>query len=87
MGAGAPVIAWDVNFNREVLDRAGAFFADADILAGEIEDVEADPSAARERGRDGRKHAAATYRWDDVTDGYEAMCRELLETTHQRQEL
>jgi glycosyltransferase involved in cell wall biosynthesis len=77
MGAGSPVIAWDVNFNREVLEHAGLFFADADTLAGHLETTEADPSTARGRGQDGRKRAADVYRWDDVAEGYEAMCQEL----------
>lgn len=77
MGAGAPVIAWDVDFNREVLDDAGRFFADPVQLATELEQLEADPVAARAQGGNGRKRAVTTYRWDEVTTGYERLFQEL----------
>jgi glycosyltransferase involved in cell wall biosynthesis len=78
MGAGAPTVAWDVNFNREVLGEAGQFFGNSQDLAGLIEKIEADPLAARESGDAGRRRAAITYRWDDVAIGYEALCYRLL---------
>jgi len=80
MGAGASVIAWDVNFNREVLGDTGRFFAHALDLAAAVEDVEADPLAAGSLGEDARKRAATEYRWDDVAAGYESLCYRLLDT-------
>ena len=77
MGAGAAVTAYDVNFNREVLDASGQFFADAATLTRLIEQVEADPMTAAARGGLARRRAAERYRWDDVTDGYEALCKAL----------
>lgn len=78
MGAGASVLAYDVNFNREVLgDEAGRFFADAAGLAERIEAAEADPGAAADRGVEARKRAAERYVWDDVAAAYERLCADL----------
>ncbi|WP_067483537.1 DUF1972 domain-containing protein [Actinomadura hibisca] len=78
MGAGASVVAYDVNFNREVLGaEAGRFFHDAASLAAEVEAAEADPSAAADRGEAARKRAAEQYVWDDVAAAYERLCEDL----------
>ncbi|MFC9976909.1 DUF1972 domain-containing protein [Spirillospora sp. NPDC127200] len=79
MGAGASVLAYDVNFNREVLgEEAGRFFGDAASLAAEIEAAEADPGAASDRGEAARKRAAERYVWDDVAAAYERLCEDLV---------
>lgn len=78
MGAAAPVLAFDVNFNREVLGDTGRFWADAKDVAVSIEQVEADPVAARERGLRGQAHVAEHYRWEDVADSYELLCERLV---------
>nr|WP_285695700.1 DUF1972 domain-containing protein [Actinomadura sp. NBRC 104412] len=79
MGAGASVVAYDVNFNREVLgEEAGRFFTDAVSLAHLIEAAEADPQAAAERGSAARKRAAERYVWDDVAAAYERLCEDLV---------
>lgn len=75
-GAGAPVIAFDVVFNREVLRGDGLFFTDPAGAAGAIEDVEAHPEEARARGRRLRAEIGR-YSWDSVTDGYERLLRAL----------
>jgi glycosyltransferase involved in cell wall biosynthesis len=76
MGAGTAVLAYDVVFNREVLDAAGRYFRDAADVAALVEQAEADPTAMAALGQ-----RAATevrrYDWDDVTDRYEALAREL----------
>ena len=77
MGAGANVIAWDVNFNREVLGDSGRYFADASQLTKLIEETEADPVSGRENGVKTRYRAADAYRWDDVAAGYDRLCAEL----------
>ncbi|MWK34004.1 DUF1972 domain-containing protein [Actinomadura sp. J1-007] len=80
MGAGASVLAYDVNFNREVLgEEAGRFFGDAASLAAAIEAAEADPGAAADRGGAARKRAAERYVWDDVAAAYERLCVDLKE--------
>ena len=83
LGAGAATLAYDVVFNREVLGAAGRFFADAAQVTTRIEEAEADPAAldelrllARARSRE--------YDWDDVADGYEQLCRRLLERRSRR---
>jgi glycosyltransferase involved in cell wall biosynthesis len=77
MGAGAPTIAWEVNFNREVLGRTGQFFSNASDLTRLIEEIEQDPAAAHDRGETGRLRATELYRWDKVALGYEKLCRDL----------
>jgi glycosyltransferase involved in cell wall biosynthesis len=78
MGAAAAVIAWDVNFNREVLGDTGWFFSNPTALAAAVEEIESDPVAAGALGKDACKRATTEYRWDDVALGYEALCRGLL---------
>ncbi len=78
LGAGAPVTAFDVDFNREVARETGLYFADEADVAAALKTVEADPAAARERGAAGRRSAGERYRWDDVAAGYEDVCRRLL---------
>jgi glycosyltransferase involved in cell wall biosynthesis len=78
MGAGAPVLAFDVNFNREVLGETGRFWTTpADVVAA-VETVEADPAAVRALGCAGQARAEQLYRWDDVADRYEALCKSLV---------
>jgi glycosyltransferase involved in cell wall biosynthesis len=78
LGAAAPVAAWDVVFNREVAGGAGVWFADPTGVARACEQAEADPTAARARGRAGQAAVAERFRWDDVAAGYEALAVELL---------
>jgi glycosyltransferase involved in cell wall biosynthesis len=77
MGAGASVIGWDVNFNREVLGDTGRFFATAAELAELVEATEKDPAAAHDLAESGRQRAAERYRWDNVALGYEQLCQDL----------
>jgi glycosyltransferase involved in cell wall biosynthesis len=78
LGAGAPVAAWDVVFNREVAGAAGVWFADPAGVARACEQAEADPAAALARGRAGQADVALRYRWEDVAAGYEALAVELV---------
>ena len=72
------MVAFDVDFNREVIGDGGLFFVDdADVTAA-LKQVEADPVDARERGDAGRAAVARRYRWDDVAAGYEDLCRRLV---------
>jgi glycosyltransferase involved in cell wall biosynthesis len=77
IGAGAPTTAFDVTFNREVLEEAGVYFSDADDVAALVEAGEADPEGTRARGVAARARAAA-YDWDDVADAYERLCEDLV---------
>jgi glycosyltransferase involved in cell wall biosynthesis len=76
MGAGAPTIAFDVRFNREVLGEPGRYFADAAALAKLIDEAEADPAGTADRGRETRA-GASRYDWDDVAVKYEQLCARL----------
>jgi len=78
MGAGAPVIAFDVNFNREVLADTGRYFADDATLAALLEGAESDPQDARRLGRAGRERAGRLYNWDAVAAEYERVCVDLV---------
>lgn len=84
MGAGAPVLAYDVTFNREVLGDTGRFFATPEALARLVADEEADPGACAGRGLRGQARAAALYDWEAVTDGYEALCERLAKLGRRR---
>ncbi|MEW1957295.1 DUF1972 domain-containing protein [Kineococcus sp. NPDC059986] len=78
IGAGAAVDAFDVGFNREVLQDAGRYWTDAHDVRRLVEDAEADEAAVHARGRAGRARARV-YDWDLVADDYEALCRDLAE--------
>lgn len=78
MGAAAPVLALDVDFNREVLGDTGAFFRDAASLAELVEKAESDDWAGDARGRAGQDRARRLYDWDAVTAGYEQLCYDLV---------
>ena len=77
MGAGAPVTAHDNVFNREVTGGRARFFVDGPEVVAALAADESDLAAAAARGAEGRAHVAACYRWDDVTDGYEQLAKEL----------
>jgi glycosyltransferase involved in cell wall biosynthesis len=76
LGAGAATIAFDVSFNREVLESTGTYFATAADVAARIEAAEADPGGTLARGRAARKRARH-YDWDEVADRYEELARRL----------
>jgi len=84
LGAGTAVIAYDVDFNREVLGGEGRFFGTSADVSMLIEAAEADPADAIEEGQRLRKHADTNYRWDDVTDGYAALLTRLKNGFSQR---
>lgn len=75
-GAGAPVIAFDVSFNREVIGSDGWFFADEAELGRRILEAEVDPETAVATGARLRS-AIARYDWDDVADKYELLLSDL----------
>ncbi|MEO6715308.1 MAG: DUF1972 domain-containing protein [Mycobacteriales bacterium] len=84
MGAAAPVLAFDVNFNREVLGDTGRYWSDREAVRSAITDVEADLDAARARGVAGQQRAAERYRWDDVAERYERLCLDLVQRRMKR---
>jgi glycosyltransferase involved in cell wall biosynthesis len=78
MGAGAPVVAFDCVFNREVAGDTGCYFERRSDVAAALENAERDADAAEERGHRGRDRARARYNWDDVTTRYEVLARKLV---------
>ena len=79
MGAGAPVLAFDCEFNREVTDGQALFWSDSDDLARILDDVaegEIDEMLG-DFSRHGRQRVASQYQWDAVTDQYEALIQRL----------
>jgi glycosyltransferase involved in cell wall biosynthesis len=76
LGAGAAVIGFDVDFNREVAGEAGTWFRDADEVAARIQEAEADPARVLAAGVCAKQRAAA-YDWDEVAIGYEQLAQRL----------
>ena len=80
MGAGAPVLAYDCEFNREVTADHAFFWSDAESLAtvlDEIAEGEADEQLT-EFSAAGRQRISEHYQWDAVTDEYESMLERLM---------
>ena len=75
MGAGAPVLAYDVEFNREVTDGQAFFWATAPELTAIFNQSAGDGLDERfaEFTTNGIARIAAVYQWDSVTDEYEAL--------------
>ncbi|PRB17243.1 DUF1972 domain-containing protein [Microbacterium sp. MYb62] len=77
MGAGTAVIAFDVTFNREVLDEQGWYFADPALVTSALEATESDPHAVDAVARTLRSRAAEAFSWNDVADAYEQLARRI----------
>lgn len=77
MGAGAPVLAWDVSFNREVAGPVAGYFDRPESLGPLLTAAEADPATMVNRGLALRERARVRYDWDAVTTCYEDLCRRL----------
>jgi glycosyltransferase involved in cell wall biosynthesis len=79
MGAGAPVLAFDCEFNREVTAERALYWSSGedmvalmdDLADGEFDDLLPELSAA------GRKRITEHYQWDRVTDKYEELLHHL----------
>lgn len=78
LGAGAPVTAFDVNFNREVSGGHALFFESPNQLAlcVESDDHRRDSS----RSQAGRRHVRKHYQWEDVAQRYLRLCESLAPT-------
>ena len=77
MGAGAPIVAFDVVFNREVCGDTALFYDSPVALTSLLEKAEAEPDEGRPRAAAARNRAAELYTWDEVADGYEALVERL----------
>jgi glycosyltransferase involved in cell wall biosynthesis len=76
IGAGAAVLAFDVDFNRGVVAEAGRYFSSPADVAGLVEAAESDPADVARAGRRARQ-LAASYDWDTVAAGYEQLALKL----------
>ncbi|MDP1876047.1 MAG: DUF1972 domain-containing protein [Actinomycetota bacterium] len=79
MGAGAPVLAFDVEFNREVTDGRAYFWRDAEMLTSVFDDIAtgSEGTTLASMSTDGRARIAGHYQWDAVTDQYENLLHRL----------
>ena len=75
-GAGTFPVAYDVQFNREVVGPRAAYFGTPADVARELVAAEADPARTQHQG-ERLQQEIARYNWDDVTDLYEELCRRL----------
>lgn len=75
MGAGAPVLAYDVEFSHEVTAEQAFFWADANGLTRLLDQVAEGRHDARlaELRTLGQQRVRDAYQWDAVTDDYEAL--------------
>lgn len=78
MGAGTATIAWDVGFNREVLDEDTWCFDSPASLAAILTLVESDEPQVIARGLRNQQRATHDFRWDDVARDYERLARDLV---------
>lgn len=77
MALGGVVVANDVAEHREVLGDAGLYYTDGDGFVAAARRVLAEPALAARLRAAARARVAERYRWDDVTDAYEDLFREL----------
>lgn len=77
MGGGTSVLAYDVDFNREVLGTDGRFFTTAETLRELIDDAEHHASQSQDVGQRLQRRARDLYDWDLVAEGYEDLATRL----------
>lgn len=74
MAHGAPVLALDCAFNREVADLGGRYFEKrSGEAASLLRAVDADDELLRQLSMAAKARADSAYRWDDVALGYAAL--------------
>ncbi|SFA95721.1 Glycosyltransferase involved in cell wall bisynthesis [Cellulomonas marina] len=76
MAGGTSVIAWDVDFNRDVVGDAGLYFRDPDGVARALERTEADEPGTAARAADALVRSK-DYDWDDVARRYARLAEDL----------
>ncbi|WIE76060.1 glycosyltransferase [Curtobacterium sp. MCSS17_007] len=83
MHCGAPTVARDTVYNREVLDGTGAVFIapEPDAIATAVIDLLEDEERQRAISRQVRDRARTAYTWDGVCSAYERALRGTVATT------
>ena len=76
IGGGTATIAYDVAFNRQVLEDDGRYFRTVADVGALVAEAESDPAGCADRGR-ALARRATLYDWDDVTDRYEELAFDL----------
>jgi non-homologous end joining protein Ku len=79
MGAGAAVLAYEVEFNREVTNNQALFWSDEHALTSlfnEIATGSKDQELAELKVKS-QKRILEHYQWDQVTDQYETLIKKL----------
>jgi glycosyltransferase involved in cell wall biosynthesis len=78
MGLGAPVLANDTGYNREVLQHPGMVVPlDPRVIAGRAVELLASPGRRVEAAAWGRRRVEEVYNWDAVCTGYEKVLTEI----------
>jgi glycosyltransferase involved in cell wall biosynthesis len=75
MGTGAPTLAFDCEFNREVTADQALFWRDADQYTQLLNNLES--QELRAMGSALRERVSTVYQWDLVTDKYEELARRM----------
>ena len=70
IGAGTTVIAYDVNFNREIIGEHGLYFSSAQDVTASVESAERDAARYQAAALELADHARREFDWDDVADEY-----------------
>jgi glycosyltransferase involved in cell wall biosynthesis len=77
MGGGTSVLAYDVEFNREVVGEDGCFFSTPHDVRRLFDDAEQRAPHLKEVGQRLQRRASENYNWDDVANGYELLATRL----------
>ena len=79
MGAGAPVLAFDCEFNREVTDNKALYWKDAAEYTELINNLGQQDLVGM--AAELQERIATTYQWDAITDQYEALIHKIVKST------
>ncbi|WP_081936524.1 DUF1972 domain-containing protein [Mycolicibacterium llatzerense] len=80
MAAGAPILARDTDYNREVLGSAGEFVSDdPELIAKNVLHLMDSPAVREHDSRAGMRRAAQHYSWASVARGYDGAMRAVME--------
>lgn len=77
MGGGTSVIAYDVDFNREVAGGDGGYFGSPEALRLLLDDAECSAPRYLRIGLSMQRRAQTLYNWDEVALGYERLAERL----------
>jgi glycosyltransferase involved in cell wall biosynthesis len=76
MGAGAPVLAFDCEFNREVTDNQALYWSTAENYTAILNDLNEKQLTSMISQL--QRRVATTYQWDAITDQYEALIQQMV---------